>query len=99
MQLKAGDMLFLYTDGLSEASNTTGKLFGRKRVNELAAEHATDSPQQLAELMESEVHRHAGNAEQSDDITLLCHQMAALSPLTSHLSPLNVLLNGRHRCP
>ena len=88
MQLKAGDMLFLYTDGLSEASNTTGKLFGRKRVNELAAEHATDSPQQLAELMESEVHHHAGNAEQSDDITLLAikWQPSHLSPLTSHLS-------------
>ena len=70
-QLKPGDMLFLYTDGLSEAQNTADKLFGRKRVNELAAEHVTDSPQQLIELMEAEVHRHAGDAEQSDDITLL----------------------------
>ena len=54
-QLKPGDILFLYTDGLSEAKNTAGELFGRKRVNSLAAEHATDSPQQLVELMEAEV--------------------------------------------
>ena len=70
-QLKPGDILFLYTDGLSEAQNAAKKLFGRKRVNELAAEHANDSPRQLVELMEAEVHRHAGDAEQSDDITLL----------------------------
>ena len=81
-RLKRGDMLFLYTDGLSEAKNTAGKLFGRKYVNELAAEHATDSSQQLVELMESEVHRHAGNAEQSDDITLLAIKWQP----TSHLS-------------
>ena len=80
-QLKPGDMLFLYTDGLSEAKNTAGELFGRKRVNELAAAHATDSSQQLVELMEAEVHRHAGDAEQSDDITLL-----AIKWQPSHLS-------------
>ena len=70
-QLKPGDILFLYTDGLSEAKNSTRVLFGRKHVNELAAEHPTDSPQQLVELMEAEVHRHVGDAVQSDDITLL----------------------------
>ncbi|MBO4892877.1 MAG: SpoIIE family protein phosphatase, partial [Prevotella sp.] len=70
-QLRPGDMLFLYTDGISEAKNTANKLFGRKRVRQLAAEHTTDSPQQLIELMETEVRRHAGDAEQSDDITLL----------------------------
>ena len=70
-QLKPGDLLFMYTDGLSEAKNTADELFGRKHVNELVAEHATDTPQQLVELMEAEVHRHAGDAEQSDDITLL----------------------------
>jgi len=70
-RLQSGDMLFLYTDGLSEAKNRAAKLFGRKHVNELATGHATDSPQQLVELMMSEVHRHTGDAEQSDDITLL----------------------------
>ena len=70
-QLKPGDMLFLYTDGLSEAKNSTGKLLGRKRVQRLASEHATGTARQLAELMEAEVHRHAGDAEQNDDITML----------------------------
>ena len=70
-QLKPGDMLFLYTDGLSEAMNNKGELLGRQRVQQLASEHSQDTAQQLVELMEAEVHRHAGDAEQNDDITLL----------------------------
>lgn len=70
-QLKPGDMLFLFTDGLSEAKNSNDELLGRNRVKQLASEHSTDTAQQLIELMETEVHRHAGDAEQSDDITLM----------------------------
>lgn len=70
-QLKPGDMLFLYTDGLSETMNNKGELLGRQRVQQLASEHSQDTAQQLVELMEAEVHRHAGDAEQNDDITLL----------------------------
>ncbi len=70
-QLKPGDMLFLYTDGLSEAKNGTGEMLGRKHVQQLASGQSTDAAQQLVELMEAEVHRHAGDAEQNDDITML----------------------------
>jgi len=70
-QLNPGDMLFVYTDGLTEAMNDSGELLGREFVQQVAREHASDSARQLVELMEAEVRRHAGNAEQSDDITLL----------------------------
>ena len=80
-QLKPGDMLFLYTDGLSEAKNNTRELLGRKRVQQLTCEHATDTARQLVELMEAEVHRHVGDAEQNDDITML-----AIKWQPSHLS-------------
>lgn len=70
-QLKPGDMLFLYTDGLSEAKNSAEELLGRKRVQQIVSEHATDTAQQLIELMEAEVRHHAGDAEQNDDITML----------------------------
>ena len=88
-QLKPGDMLFLYTDGLSEAKNSKEELLGRKRVQQLASEQSTDTARQLVELMEAEVHRHAGDAEQNDDITMLAikwQPTSHLSPLTSHLS-------------
>ena len=70
-QLKPGDMLFLYTDGLNEAKNTADQQFGRKHVEQLANEHNTDTAQKLVKLMETEVHHHAGDAEQNDDITML----------------------------
>lgn len=77
-QLKPGDMLFLYTDGLSEAMNTAGGQFGRKHVVQLVNEHCSETARQLVEFIEGEVHRHVGNASQSDDITLLAIKWLAL---------------------
>ena len=91
-QLQSGDMLFLYTDGLSEAKNNDGEQLGRKRVLELAIEHSNDTAKQLVKSMEEAVKLHAGDADQSDDITLLaikCPQLSTdsdLSSPTSHLS-------------
>ncbi|MBP5799379.1 MAG: SpoIIE family protein phosphatase [Prevotella sp.] len=70
-QLQPGDMLFLYTDGLSEAEDVNHDQFGRKHVLQLVSEHCTETAQHLVEIMEAEVRRHAAEAEQSDDITLL----------------------------
>ena len=82
-QLQPGDMLFLYTDGLSEAENSKEKMLGIKPIQKLASEHSTDTAQQLVELMEAEVRHHAGDAEQNDDITL----MAIKWQPTFHPSP------------
>ena len=71
-QLKDGDILFLYTDGLSEAKNTEDRQLGRKYVQQLAQSlRADDTAQHLVELMENEVRQHVNGAKQSDDITLL----------------------------
>jgi sigma-B regulation protein RsbU (phosphoserine phosphatase) len=80
-QMQAGDMLFLYTDGLSEAKNDAGQQLGRRHVVQLADEHAGDTARQLVQLMEQEVHRHAAGTQQSDDITLLAIKW---NPATSH---------------
>ena len=71
VQLQPGDMLFLFTDGLSEAKNAANEQFGRKHVLQLADEYRSYAAKSLVELMETEVSRHAGDAIQSDDITLL----------------------------
>ena len=81
VQLNDGDMLFLYTDGLSEAKNHADQQLGRQHVLELARQHTGDTAQQLVQLMEDEVRRHAADAKQSDDITLL-----AIKWHSSHLS-------------
>ena len=89
-QLRSGDMLFLYTDGLSEAKNSTGELLGRKRVQQIVSEHAIDTARQLVGVLEAEERYHAGDAEQNDDITMLAirwqpnPQLLTFSP--SHLT-------------
>lgn len=100
-QLQSGDMLFLYTDGLSEAQNTSGEQLGRNRVMELASEHCNSTARQLVESMDEAVKIHAGDADQSDDITLLAikcpnyyqlsmrssmEDIAALSPFISQVT-------------
>ncbi len=89
-QLQPGDMLFLYTDGLSEAKNTAGEQLGREHVLELACKHNSDTAQQLIEAMDTEVHHHATGALQSDDITMLALRWQPTlhpSPLTLNPSP------------
>lgn len=70
-QLQSGDMLFLSTDGLSEAKNAADEQFGRKHVLQLANDHRSLAAKPLIELMMSEVSSHTGDALQSDDITML----------------------------
>jgi sigma-B regulation protein RsbU (phosphoserine phosphatase) len=66
--------IFFYTDGLTEALNAEEKMFGEERIlNEmnLAIQARELSPRPLIERMTGAVHNFVGNAEQSDDLTML----------------------------
>ena len=69
--LQPGSSLFLYTDGLTEARNAKGKLFGRDRVMQLVKECGATEPKQLLETVIAEVKQFSEGTEQSDDLTLL----------------------------
>ena len=72
--LPAQATLFLYTDGLTEATNPSGQLYGMKRVKDTARscmEAEALSPMKLMDCMRSDVIAHADGAEQSDDLTML----------------------------
>ena len=71
MQMQPGSALFLYTDGLTEARNAKGKLFGRDRVGQMIAEAGTTNPKQLVEAAIECWQKFIGETEQSDDLTLL----------------------------
>ena len=67
----APDMiLFLYTDGLTEAENGGRELFGMQRIDEVIKDFK-GSPQELIEAMTAAVHKFVGDTEQSDDLTML----------------------------
>ena len=70
--LSPGTILLLYTDGLTEATRADGSLFGEERVlANLTGLKATTSSKELSEHMKSSVKDFVGDAEQSDDLTML----------------------------
>ena len=64
-------MIFLYTDGVTEAMNKQRKQFGADRMMSSLNNSAGLTPRQLLEKMHSEVHSFVGGVEQSDDLTML----------------------------
>ena len=72
--IASGKILFLYTDGLTEAENSSRDLFGMERVDEIIATFE-GSPQELIEVMTAAVHQFVGDTEQSDDITMLAFRI------------------------
>lgn len=69
-----GDMIMLYTDGLTEAMNEEKKLFGFPRIISTigdAPEPGFTTPQQLLDSMKQAVAQFVCGAEQSDDLTML----------------------------
>ncbi len=70
-ELAPGDFLALFTDGISEAMNTSGELYGLDR---LRTQLAADSPRvsELGRLILDDVKRFVGGRPQSDDICLAC---------------------------
>jgi len=69
-KLAPGDTLFLYTDGLTEAENSAHEQFGMERIDAQLAARGEASPRELIEQMQAAVKAFAGEAEQSDDLTL-----------------------------
>ena len=70
--LAPGEILFLYTDGLTEATRADGSLFGEERVYaHLQGIEATTSFQDISARMKAAVDDFVGDAEQSDDLTML----------------------------
>ena len=72
LQLKPGDKLFVYTDGVPEANNSEQKMFGTDRMIDTLNESRENAPEEILRSMRKAVDSFAGNAEQFDDLTMLC---------------------------
>ena len=71
LQLEKGDALVMYTDGVTEAMNIDYKQFGEERLEETLEDVAMHNCQEMVDAIKSDVAAFAGEAEQSDDITVL----------------------------
>jgi serine phosphatase RsbU (regulator of sigma subunit)/predicted ester cyclase len=74
--LEAGEVTLLYSDGLVEAHDPKGEMFGFPRLRALVAEHAEESS--LEDFLMEELYTFVGEGwEQEDDITLLTLKRSA----------------------
>ena len=71
LTLSPGDRLFLYTDGVPEATNTENKLYGEDRLITFMNQNATVDAITLLPALKSNIDEFVGEAPQFDDITML----------------------------
>ena len=72
LTLTPGSKLFLYTDGVPEATNAENELFGTDRMLEALNEDPTAPPEQILCHVRDAVDAFVKDAEQFDDLTMLC---------------------------
>jgi len=65
------DLLFLYTDGLTEAENAVHEQFGEKRMLETLGTITNSRPRGVIDMMQQSVEAFVKDAQQSDDLTML----------------------------
>ena len=70
-KLEKGDMLFLYTDGVTEAMNEAQELYGEERLQNILNEKSNLNIEEVIKELEKDILKHSQNVEQSDDITTL----------------------------
>ena len=72
IQLAAGDAIFMYTDGVTEAMDERRKLFGEKRLQLVLDKLPDDGDaKKILSDVDDAVKKFVGDAQQSDDITML----------------------------
>ncbi len=74
--LAPGDVLFLYTDGVTEAMDGRGELFSAARLQEALERADRSSPARVIDSVLAAVRRFAAEAPQSDDLTVLAARYA-----------------------
>lgn len=74
LQLNPGDRLFVYTDGVPEATDAGNELFGTERMLDALNENSEAEPETLLKNVRNAVDAFVKEAEQFDDLTMLCLQ-------------------------
>lgn len=69
--LEEGDILLLYTDGVTEATNASRESFGTQRLAWALVQNAERTSRELVGAIRQELYAFAGGAEMSDDVTLV----------------------------
>ena len=97
LTLRAGDGLFLYTDGVTEAMDSASNLFSEQRLQAVLQQAHTLSPTEVMQRVISAVKQFTRGAEQSDDITALAlhYQGAARHDEVPPSEPTSILFKNQ----
>ncbi|MBQ7170800.1 MAG: SpoIIE family protein phosphatase [Clostridia bacterium] len=80
LKLDPGAKLFLYTDGVAEATDSADALFGTARMLETLRAAQNEEPKEILEAVDRAVARFVGDAPQFDDLTMLCMHYIGKEP-------------------
>lgn len=73
--LNNGDVLFIYTDGVTDAQSKNGGFFGEETLEKVLLENKSHGASSLVNAVNEEIKAFANGAEQFDDITMLALQI------------------------
>ncbi len=71
LQLSVGDTIYLYTDGVTEATNSQNELYGEERLLNILNSREFSDTAEICRVVKTDVDKFVGNADQFDDITML----------------------------
>ena len=77
MTLDPGDKIFQYTDGVTEATNVNNELYGMERLGAILNKAKAGTPHEILPAVKDDIDRFVGEADQFDDITMLCLEYKA----------------------
>ena len=72
LQLEKGDKVFVYTDGVPEATSASTELFGTDRMIDALNTGVEANPREVLRIVRASVDEFVGKAEQFDDLTMVC---------------------------
>ena len=90
LTLGKGSKLFLYTDGVAEATSAEEELFGTDRMIEALRTAENGTPKDILEAVDAAVNKFVGDAPQFDDLTMLCIEYNGASEDKTDLSSDNI---------
>jgi serine phosphatase RsbU (regulator of sigma subunit) len=71
VDFQPGDVMLLYTDGLTDAVNFEKEEFGLNRVKEVMVQARAESAANILEMLAASVKAHTGGMEAFDDLTMV----------------------------
>lgn len=83
LQLEPGDIIFLYTDGVTEATDANKELYGEERLLSAINSRTFESMEELCRFIKADVDAFVGDAAQFDDITMLALKYIGTPPAPS----------------